>query len=199
MSAAAPREFSAEVLGYLKDHHTVTVGTTSDDGVPRVSTFLYVTDGSALLFWARPDSVTARNIDERGKAGFAIDEYTPDLRRTRGVRGIGDCVRVTGEEVARVADLLGQRFPELSPDDTVSISFFSVAPTELEFIDNRASAAETRSGTFGAASHSQARLSNSSELRTEAVSPSSLAPPRVPDVRAKPPLDSWAPRRGHRG
>jgi uncharacterized protein YhbP (UPF0306 family) len=142
-----------EVLAYLQEQHTLTLATASKDGAPRASTFLYVNDGSRLYFWTRLNSTSARHIAERPQVAFAIDEYAPDLRQTRGLRGLGRCAPVTGEEIARVADLFGQRFPSLSPGSTVSISFFSITPTELEFIDNRES--DTPEGAFGAEFHSK--------------------------------------------
>jgi hypothetical protein len=41
-----------------------------------------------------------------------------------------------GEEVAKVADLFGRKFPDLRPGATSVVSFFRITPTELHFIDN---------------------------------------------------------------
>lgn len=145
----------AEVLEYIKEQHTLTLATTSNDGVPRASTYLYVTDGTQLFFWTRLTSGSARNIAERSQIAFAIDEYADDLRQTRGVHGMGDCSPVTGEDIARAADLFGQKFPKLQPGATTSIAFFAITPTELEFIDNRDSGAVPADGSFGAEFHTR--------------------------------------------
>lgn len=148
-------DLPAEVLEYINEQHTVTLATISGSGVPRASTFLYVTDGSRLFFWTRLNSGSARNIAERSQVAFAIDEYADDLRQTRGVHGLGDCAPLTGEGIARAADLFGQKFPTLSPGATTSIAFFAITPGELEFIDNRGASDAPADGTFGAEFHTK--------------------------------------------
>lgn len=140
----------AEVLDYMGEQHTLTLATTSRDGVPRASTYLYASDGPRIYFWTKLSSSSARNIADRPQVAFSIDEYADDLRQTRGVHGLGECAPVTGEDVGRAADLIGQKFPNLQPGATTSIAFFSITPTELEFTDNHHSDATPPDGTFGA-------------------------------------------------
>jgi uncharacterized protein YhbP (UPF0306 family) len=139
-----------EVLDYLHEQRTLTLATTSSDCTPRANTFLYVNDGPLLYFWTQPNSGSARNIAERPRVAFAIDEYSEDLRQTRGIHGLGECRVVTGEDLARVADLFGQKFPQLSRGHTMSIAFFSITPSELVFIDNAGSGESTFDLEFGA-------------------------------------------------
>ena len=142
------------VLDYLSSQSTFTLATASPSGVPRASTFLYVNDGPNLFFWTKPHTTTARHVEQNPSVAFAIDEYSADLRQTKGVQGSGECsVILSGEEIARVADLFGQKFPKLSPGATMSISFFRIAPVELEFIDNTGEGADAPDGTFGAEFH----------------------------------------------
>ncbi len=141
----------AHVVDYLAAQNTLTLATASPSGVPHASTFLYVNDGPTLYFWTRPGTITARHLDQNPVVSFAIDEYAQDLRQTRGVQGAGECgVVLNGETIARVADLFGQKFPALSPGTTMSISFFRIVPTELQFIDNTATGGKSDDGTFGA-------------------------------------------------
>jgi hypothetical protein len=79
-------------------------------------------------------------------------------------------VLLSGREIARVADLFGQRFPDLQPGTTVSISFFRIAPMGLHYIDNseEASAAPAE-GTFGAEFHKQRAFSVFDGLPEEQV------------------------------
>jgi uncharacterized protein YhbP (UPF0306 family) len=122
--------------------------------VPHASTFLYVNDGPTLYFWTKPGTTTATQIQQNPLVAFAVDSDVDDLRETKGVQGTGECsVVLSGEQIARVADLFGQRFPDLSPGTTMSISFFRIAPTELQFIDNTRSGSETEGETFGAEFH----------------------------------------------
>jgi uncharacterized protein YhbP (UPF0306 family) len=154
MSSTPDVEVPSHVLDYLGEQRTMTLATASPAGVPHASTFLYVNDGPTLCFWTKPDTTTARHIEQNSLVSFAIDEPTTDLGQTRGVQGRGEGrVILSGEEIARVAALFGDKFPDLSPGATMSISFFKVVPTDIDFIDNTGSGSEGRSGQFGAEFH----------------------------------------------
>lgn len=160
----------AHVVEYLSSQNTLTLATASPNGVPHASTFLYVNDGPTLYFWTRPGTTTARHLDQNPVVSFAIDEYAQDLRQTRGVQGSGECsVVLNGETIAKVADLFGQKFPELSPGATMSISFFRIVPTELQFIDNTGSGGKTEEGTFGADFSRERAYSVFSDLPTQQI------------------------------
>jgi uncharacterized protein YhbP (UPF0306 family) len=160
----------AHVVEYLSAQNTLTLATASPAGVPHASTFLYVHDGSTLYFWTRPGTITARHLDQNPVVSFAIDEYAQDLRQTRGVQGSGECaVVLNGETIAKVADLFGQKFPELSPGATMSISFFRIVPTELQFIDNTETGGKTDDGAFGADFRRERAYSVFSELPTQRI------------------------------
>jgi uncharacterized protein YhbP (UPF0306 family) len=142
-----------EVLEYLSAHQVMTLATASPAGIPHASTFLYVNEGPALYFWARAGTATSNQIEQNPVVAFAIDEYASDLSQTKGVQGTGECaVILSGLEVARVASLFGDKFPDLSPGMTMSISFFRVRPSELELIDNTR-AGGSGDGEFGADFH----------------------------------------------
>jgi uncharacterized protein YhbP (UPF0306 family) len=160
----------AHVAEYLSSQNTLTLATASPSGVPRAATFLYVNDGPTLYFWTRPGTTTARHLDQNPVVSFAIDEYSDDLRQTRGVQGMGECkVILNGETIARVADLFGQKFPDLSPGATMSISFFRIVPTELQFIDNTESGGKAEEGTFGADFSRERAYSVFSELPIQRI------------------------------
>ncbi len=160
----------AHVVEYLSSQNTLTLATASPNGVPHASTFLYVNDGPTLYFWTRPGTTTARHLDQNPVVSFAIDEYAADLRQTRGVQGSGECsVVLNGETIAKVADLFGQKFPELSPGATMSISFFRIVPTELQFIDNTGTGGKAEEGTFGADFSRERAYSVFSDLPTQQI------------------------------
>src|ERR1700686_3410477 len=141
----------AHVVDYLSAQNTLTLATATPNGVPHASTFLYVNDGATLYFWTKPGTTTARHLEQNPVVSFAVDEYAEDLGQTRGVPGAGECaVVLNGETIAKVADLFGQKFPKLSPGNTMSISFFRIVPTELQFIDNSDKGGPSQDGTFGA-------------------------------------------------
>jgi uncharacterized protein YhbP (UPF0306 family) len=145
----------SEVLVFLKEHQTLMLATTSKNGLPWANAFLYVNDGTTLSFWARPNSTSARNIYEQPTVAFAIDEYSADLREMRGLHGRGECRAITGEDIARIAERFGQKFPQLSRGQTISIAFFSITPSDLVFIDNRDSARTTTDDEFGTNFHTR--------------------------------------------
>jgi uncharacterized protein YhbP (UPF0306 family) len=162
-------EVPPHVLDYISRQGTLTLGSASPAGIPHARTFLYVNDGPTLYFWTRPETTTARQVEQNPVVSFAIDDYSADLRQTKGVQGSGECaVLLSGEEIARVADLFGRKFPDLAPGNTMSISFFRVVPTDLEFIDNTAGT-EPREGEFGAEFHRQRAYSVFGDLPTQEV------------------------------
>jgi uncharacterized protein len=136
-----------EVLDYLGSQKTLTLATSGSDG-PWAATLTYVNDGPTIYVWTRPSSTTARHIEENPTTAFAIDEYTEDWRQTKGIQGRAGSRVVQGEEIARAADLFGQKYPQLRPGSTSTIVFFRLEPDSLEFIDNSRGVEEE--GDFGA-------------------------------------------------
>ena len=148
------QELPGPVLEYLSAQNALTLATASPSGTPHAATFLYVNEGPSLYFWSKSSAESARHIEQNPLVAFTIGEYTDDLSQTRGVQGIGECsVLLSGEQIARVADLFGQKFPSLSPGATMSLSFYRITPTEIQFIDNRQSRSLSSPGVFGAEFH----------------------------------------------
>jgi uncharacterized protein YhbP (UPF0306 family) len=131
MAADVPQE----VIDYMASQKTLTLATTGLDG-PWAATLTYVHDGPEIYIWTKPNSNTARHIDQNPAAAFAIDDYSEDWRQTKGIQGRGRCSPVTGEGLARAADLFGQKYPQLRPGSTSAVVFFRIQPDVLEFIDN---------------------------------------------------------------
>jgi uncharacterized protein YhbP (UPF0306 family) len=131
MAAEVPQE----VLDYLGSQKTLTLATTGLDG-PWAATLTYVNDGKDIYIWTKPHSNTARHIDQNPSAAFAIDAYSEDWRQTKGIQARGRCSPVTGEGMAKAADLFGQKYPQLRPGSTSAVVFFRIEPDVLEFIDN---------------------------------------------------------------
>jgi len=163
-------EVPPPVLEFLARQRTLTLATASAAAVPHATTLLYVNEGPTLYFWARATTLTARQVQQNPVVAFTIDADVEDLSKTQGVQGIGECsVLLTGKQIAFVANLFGQKFPSLAPGSTMSISFFRIAPTELEFIDNTAAGAASSAGTFGAEFHRERSYSVITNLPREAV------------------------------
>jgi uncharacterized protein YhbP (UPF0306 family) len=162
------QELPGPVLEYLSAQNTLTLATSSPSGTPHAATFLYVNEGPSLYFWSKSSTESARHIEQNPLVAFTVDEYTDDLSQTRGVQGVGECSPLlAGEHIARVADLFGQKFPSLSPGATMSISFFRITPTEIQFIDNRRSRSLSSPGVFGADFHRERSYSVFGGLPTQ--------------------------------
>ncbi|MBV9039939.1 MAG: pyridoxamine 5'-phosphate oxidase family protein, partial [Acidimicrobiia bacterium] len=95
MATQAGVEVPSEVLDYLQLHHIITIATASFTGMPHAATIAYVSDSSGVYFSMRPEELTVRNIDANHFASFTIDDYTPDFRKVRELRGVGRVSAVT--------------------------------------------------------------------------------------------------------
>ena len=170
------QELPGPVLEYLSAQNTLTLATASPTGSPHAATFLYVNEGPSLYFWSKSTAESTRHIDQNPLVAFTIDEYTDDLTQTRGVQGIGECsVLLSGEQIARVAALFGEKFPSLSPGATMSISFYKITPTEVQFIDNRRNRSLSSPGVFGAEFHRERSYSVFGGLPTQTAQTISAA------------------------
>jgi uncharacterized protein YhbP (UPF0306 family) len=150
-------ELPQPVLDYLGSEKTVTLATASADGMPHASTFMYVNDGLTLYFWARPTSTTARHLQSNSRVSFTIDEYVKDWNKARGIQGAGESQLVSsGDEVARAVGLFADKFPTPSSGaSTTNITFFRIAPTSLQFIDNGGATINVSDEEFGMDFHRQ--------------------------------------------
>jgi CRP-like cAMP-binding protein/nitroimidazol reductase NimA-like FMN-containing flavoprotein (pyridoxamine 5'-phosphate oxidase superfamily) len=149
-------ELPEHVLEFIQTHSTLTLATASAAAVPHASAYLYVNDGPALYLWTRPETTTAQHLEQNPTVAFTIGDDVADPRQARGVQGTGECaVLLNGTEIARVAHLFGQRFPELSPGNTLSIAFYRISPSSLEFVDNTSKGGRPPEGTFGAEFHKE--------------------------------------------
>jgi CRP-like cAMP-binding protein/uncharacterized pyridoxamine 5'-phosphate oxidase family protein len=125
------------ILDYLKEQPTLTLATASRGGVPRATTLTYVNDGVSVYVWTRPDTTTARQMDENPVVSFAIDQYTADWRDTKGIQASGEAqVVLNPTELTRVVALFEQKYPPLTGTLGTGVSLFRITPRELQFIDN---------------------------------------------------------------
>ena len=139
MADKLPSEAPPHVLEYLRSQNTLTLATATPSGLPHAATMVYVADGITLFFCTRPDSTTARNIEQNPTVSFTIDEYSPDWSKTKGIQGGGECqVLLSSADIKRALELFRQRFSFLAETSTKSVSFYRIVPAELQYIDNEA-------------------------------------------------------------
>jgi uncharacterized protein YhbP (UPF0306 family) len=170
----AALELPQHVLDYMDEQKTLTLATASGTGVPRAATLLYVNRGPALYLWVRPETTTAKHVEQNPFVSFAISEYAEDWRQTKGIQANGECeVVLDGEEIARAAMLFGQKFPTVSSgSSTAGIYFLKITPTQLEFIDNT-QAGEKPAEQFGVEYKRETVLNVFSDLPADVAETSS--------------------------
>jgi uncharacterized protein YhbP (UPF0306 family) len=147
-------EAPPHVVAYLRERNTLTLATASPAGLPHAATMVYVSDGVALYFCTRPGTTTAHNINENPPVSFAIDEYSADWSKTKGIQGGGECrVLLDPGEINHVVALFQQKFPLLSKAKISNLSFFRITPSALQFIDNETAGGEHVGQALGTPYH----------------------------------------------
>jgi uncharacterized protein YhbP (UPF0306 family) len=125
------------VLTYLGSQPSLTLATASRRGLPRATTLTYVNDGVSVYVWTRPDTTTARHMQENPLVSFAIDGYTDDWRETKGIQAAGEAqVILNPSELERAIALFEEKYPPLAGALGSGVSVFRITPTELQFIGN---------------------------------------------------------------
>jgi uncharacterized protein YhbP (UPF0306 family) len=107
---------------------------------------VYVSEGIVLYFATRPDTTTARHIEQNPAVSFTIDEYGDDWTKSRGIQGSGEGqILLSSGEISRVVGLFQQKFPSIGDVRTSGVSLLRISPSSLQFINN----AKTDTATVG--------------------------------------------------
>src|SRR5215469_16075457 len=106
-------EMPQEVLSYLDLHHIITLGTASFTGMPHAATIAYVSDENGVYFAMPEEEITLKNIAANKWASFTIDDYTPDFRKVRELRGVGRCGATDALESERAKALFASKLSEM--------------------------------------------------------------------------------------
>jgi len=138
MGTNAMLEVPQHVLEYLAEQQTLTLATASPHAVPWAATFTYANEGPVLYVWTRPDTTTARHMEQNPIAAFTIDEFSSDFREIHGIQGSGECrVLLDPSEIKRVVELFERKYPPLAGTLSSNVSFYRLAPAELQFIESK--------------------------------------------------------------
>jgi hypothetical protein len=133
MPSQSTVDMPAEVLNYLDLHHIITLGTASFTGMPHAATIAYASDTKGVYFSLPADELTVKNIAANKWASFTIDDYTPDFRKVRELRGVGRCERVD-QLVGDVAQtLFAQKLPDMPKEALLNLHL--IRPLQLRFVD----------------------------------------------------------------
>jgi hypothetical protein len=126
-------EMPPEVLSYLDLHHIITLGTASFTGMPHAATIAYVSDENGVYFAMPETEITLKNIAANKWASFTIDDYTPDFRKVRELRGVGRSGPADALATDRAAALFAVKLPDMPKESLVNLHL--IRPLELHFVD----------------------------------------------------------------
>jgi len=123
-----------EAHDYLSMHHIITLGTSSFTGMPHAATVAYANDNDRLFFSMAASELTLANVNANHWVSFTIDDYTPDFRKLRELRGVGRAEALRDpQQHADTLSLFANKFPTLLPEALDNLH--AVTPLELHFID----------------------------------------------------------------
>ena len=136
MDTAKPTaEVQPWVLEYLDAQQTLTLATASPRGVPHAATLLYVHDGLAISFWTRPETVTARHLEQNPNVAFAIDSQGATWRENQSLQGSGECQMVLDPaEITHLSERFSQKYATATTKRSSGLIFYRLAPTSLGFV-----------------------------------------------------------------
>ena len=130
MSEPALSDVPPRVLEFLGENTTLTLATSSPNGIPRATALRYVSDGINIYVWTRSQSHTARQIEQNPLVSFAI------TTESAGLQGSGEArVVLSGDEMAKAVELFADKFPTALGASTMNISFFRIAPLDVKLVD----------------------------------------------------------------
>jgi general stress protein 26 len=126
-----------KVLEYLAGQKALTLATASPTGLPHAATMVYANDDLGIYLWSRPDTLTARHIEQNPAVSFTVGEYTDDWSQTKGIQASGEAhVLLDPTGIEHAIGLFEQKFPSISNTRSPNLAFFRITPTQLSFIDN---------------------------------------------------------------
>ena len=136
-----------QILSYLKEHNTMTLGTCSGD-VPWAATVFYASDELRLYFFSVPDSRHCQNLAANPRVAVTIQEDYHDWRKIKGIQLEGTVTLVDSLVTkAKAMAVYARKYPEViklftNPDSGLfykaflKVKFYCVIPDKLFFIDN---------------------------------------------------------------
>jgi hypothetical protein len=122
-----------EVLSYLDLHHIITLGTASFTGMPHAATIAYASDEHGIYFAMPETELTLKNVAANKWASFTIDDYTPDFRKVRELRGVGRCGSADDMACDRAMLLFKSKVANMPQESLINMHL--IRPLELHFVD----------------------------------------------------------------
>ena len=135
----------AEIEAFLAAHHTVSLATVDDQGLPHAANVLYALDGLALHWMSDTETRHSRHIEARPRVTATVAPDYADFRLIRGLQIFGTARRLTGVESLATAGLMVSRYgflAELAKGPAAlraafeKAGFYCLEPERITLIDN---------------------------------------------------------------
>ena len=131
------------ILGFLNNHHTMSLATSRDD-CPFAASLFYANDGFIIYFLSSPVSQHSLNLSQNPNVAITINKDYSEWRMIKGLQIIGKADKVPEEELPIVIKTYSEKhsFVRLILWDRnfssriVDVGFFKVIPETVRLIDN---------------------------------------------------------------
>ena len=135
----------AEIEAFLAAHHTVSLATVDDQGMPHAANLLYALDGLVLYWMSDTETRHSRHIAVRPRVTATVAPDYADFRLIRGVQIFGTARRLAGNDSLATVRRMVSRYgflAELANGPAVlraafdKAGFYCLEPSRLTYIDN---------------------------------------------------------------
>lgn len=135
----------AEIEAFLAAHHTVSLATVDDQGVPHAANLLYALDGLVLYWMSDTETRHSHHIEVRSRVTATVAPDYADFRLIRGVQIFGRARRLAGGESLATARRMVSRYgflaqlangPAALRAAFEKAGFYCLEPELITLIDN---------------------------------------------------------------
>ena len=136
---------SAEIEAFLAAHHTVSLATVDDQGLPHAANLLYALDGLALYWMSDTETRHSRHIAVRPRVAATVAPDYSDFRLIRGLQIFGTARRLAGGESIATGRRMVSRYgflaqlangPAALRAAFEKAGFYCLEPERITMIDN---------------------------------------------------------------
>lgn len=135
----------ADIEAFLAAHHTVSLATVDDQGLPHAANLLYAPDGLTLYWMSDTNTRHSRHIETRPHVTATVAPDYADFRLIRGLQIFGTARRLAGGESLATAARMVSRYgflAELAKGPAAlraafeKAGFYCLEPERITLIDN---------------------------------------------------------------
>lgn len=134
-----------EIEAFLAAHHTVSLATVDDQGMPHAANLLYALDGLVLYWMSDTETRHSRHIEVRPRVTATVAPDYADFRLIRGLQIFGRARRLAGVESLATARRMVSRYgflaqlangPAALRAAFEKAGFYCLEPERITLIDN---------------------------------------------------------------